>query len=929
MASNYSEFDLLIESIEDLRNIDSIGFDVTAENAFTESKVVMQYNNFENTCNSYIRKIDEALSTLSSIAVDSTKLSDFFDKIKNYRKFDEYQSGIKLKNTAEVDKIKSMYLSQFVSDSANVIDDIMKGKLTETEVSNYCSPANMERMKKQIVRTTLKPQVALKGYYINEEDTVNQRLDQNLLVTFIIPFLRDFGVVKKYIEDEVNNIRNDFRTCVDKINTYNRVIEKLTSENDISESTMKTLNFFMYNFTRFLSQLFAYTSFMMVRKINNYMYNVNSLNELYNELMRYFPDGTTVLHESVLDGTFDDIDEAVMVNDILNGNSATLIAICDRIYRKLRTDYANMDSDRDSLSTLDIETSKIMDSNLYDSIAIIFTNFRQDIASLLENMKDSNIIFNDLIVKCGFENRLTDRYRTAIGSIPSVGIPDAGDLQDKSARYDLFTMMNELAHSSNLCKKLALDIKESYEKFKNVKRDLAFNDANSVNPCLRKELSDFMDEVEVQFRDLVLAICTGLLQRYRNIEDTCKSIMEPTVITVTATESTFGCYIDPFDYVESVEHDILACEDLLNASIFESKVETYNRRKAAKTLGFLYEADEAQNDPNQNNQQNQNVNGNAKTGVEVTDGTPNNQAAQDQNAKAADMVKSGGETSGDPNTDKSKFNFAEFIKNVTAFFDNMVNKFIKTIDKAVPVNQNFFERTKAGLLARSYDNTSLKMANYGALKENIYMTDLAKLKNAVNSLSSETIKSGNKDEITNHLLAFVPGIQNVANKSKGLTNYYKTGKVTEKDVPVTEFKNAKLRDEVSKMVTFCENFYGGGYKQVANQISDIKNTLKNKLQAISNETNEDASAKTGCNTASSVVKLYTAALLNCYRDRANDSIRALRKLVPKRGKNAPAPEGSQPQDQNAEQQPDQNTDQNAEPQQNAAPADGIEEPVSV
>ena len=113
-----------------------------------------------------------------------------------------------------------------------------------------------------------------------------------------------------------------------------------------------------------------------------------------------------------------------------------------------------------------------------------------------------------------------------------------------------------------------------------------------------------------------------------------------------------------------------------------------------------------------------------------------------------------------------------------------------------------------------------------------------------------------------------------------------------------EFKNAKLRDEVSKMITFCEGFYNGGYVQIVNQIKDIKDTLSSKLNAISTDTTENPSAKTGCNAVANTTRIFTAALLNCYRDRANDNIRALKKLVPKHGKNAPGNNQNNQNDQN-------------------------------
>ena len=701
-------------------------------------------------------------------------------------------------------------------------------------------------------------------------------VNSEFLVTFCIPFLRDFEVIKRYLTDDINSIKEDFKSCAKSIDMYNKVINNMLPK--LSDDTIKSLNYFMYNFTRFVSQCFAYVSFMAIRKINAYMYNVNAINNLYSELMDYYSGGEAILHESVMDGSFDDIDEAGLVNDMVYGNASTLVSIADSIYRKLRTDYANINSDRDSLSTLDIETSSPLDSTVYDEIINTFSVINKSLDALKENIKDPSMIFDDALVKAGLDTRLTDRYKIFICTIPKANVPDLDKSKDSDKKYDLFSMMNEFAHASNMCKKVANAINDSYNKFKLVRSHLNENVDPIPDKCMSIEISDYMDSFDVQFRDLVLSISTSLIQRFQIMKDLCETLMAPDVIHLNYAESMDEIEllsegeIQKIDFLEEAYNDIIATNNTFNAIIFEEKVNDFNRMRKNQhlrdVLGPLYEADE-----NQNNQS-----------VEVNDQSGSNPQAQAQNDAAADKIQKSndnGTTSGNPDTEASKFNFGNFLDKIKNFFDTIMKKFSDSISKVSESNKDFIANNKEALLARSYDNITLKMANYGNLKENIYTTDLTKFKNALNSLNSETIANGNADEIANQLLSFVPQVSSIANKSKGLTNYYKTGKASEKDIQMMEFKNAKLRDEVSKMITFCEGFYNGGYAQIVNQIKDIKDTLSSKLNAISTDTTENPSAKTGCNAVANTTRIFTAALLNCYRDRANDNIRALKKLVPK------------------------------------------------
>ena len=134
MSIEYSEYDIVLEEMDTLREIDMIGFDTTKNNFFEDAKQITTYSNFDTVTSNYIQKIDSSFFTLDSVAVDTQKLSSFFNNIKNFRNFDDFESSISLKNTTEVEKIRSMYLSQYVKSAAKIIDSIVAGTFSDTEI---------------------------------------------------------------------------------------------------------------------------------------------------------------------------------------------------------------------------------------------------------------------------------------------------------------------------------------------------------------------------------------------------------------------------------------------------------------------------------------------------------------------------------------------------------------------------------------------------------------------------------------------------------------------------------------------------------------------------------------------------------------------------------------------------------------------------
>ena len=96
MSIEYSEYDIVLEEMDTLREIDMIGFDTTKNNFFEDAKQITTYSNFDTVTSNYIQKIDSSFFTLDSVAVDTQKLSSFFNNIKNFRNFDDFESSISL-----------------------------------------------------------------------------------------------------------------------------------------------------------------------------------------------------------------------------------------------------------------------------------------------------------------------------------------------------------------------------------------------------------------------------------------------------------------------------------------------------------------------------------------------------------------------------------------------------------------------------------------------------------------------------------------------------------------------------------------------------------------------------------------------------------------------------------------------------------------
>lgn len=901
---NYSEYELCLEATSQERIIDLTAFDATAKNFFTESKSFGSYD-LGMVASKYTKMIDEAFANLVHVSTDSAKISDFLSQIKNYPSFDERPLTMPMKNTAEVEKIKTMYLVQFATDAVKTIDDIIKGKIKQVDLLPFFSDANAIRLKKQIVRTALNPVVTLKDY-AKTNPSILCEVDRNFIITICLPFLREFDTQKKVIQDELNTFRNDIVSCRTRVDEYVKTLESMRADGKIPVDRMETLNFFLYNFVRLVEQLITYTSFMELRKINNYAFNVRSLNELYQKIMNYYPNGAAVLHESVLDGTTKDIDEAGMVNDMLQGRPSILMTVADSLYRKVATDYAQMRTADDTNAHSENIMNSIMGSRngtpkIYEDIENMFVSVTKSMGIIMDNLKDPNIIFDDMIEKAMLKDSLSSRFQMLLAKIPYADLPEGDDMDPENMKDIFNPLLAELQASDKNLLQIASAIRDCYAAIKKSKSDIEMNmDSVFKNPSLNRETLEFLDTIELQLRDLVLMTGTHFVTRFKQIDDICENLLKPVEIDVFTPSPEMDHKEERIDFVEMAYESIFESEECVTEMIFESKVADFNYNKMLKNMGLYSEADAPAAPATPTTPAKPETP--AKPDAVQVEEDPNKQsdAAKAQNAEAAAQKT---DANGEKKFDIKKF-FQNFLKTVTSFFDTISSKFKTAMDKILPGNKKFLETSKNSLLNRSYDGLKLKIAPYSNLKKNIYDTDIQKLTMQINSLSAETIIKGDKAEIQSHLLGFIPNIASATTLSKAIQNYYKCGKLIETDIEAIEYRNAQLKVQVTTMIEFSEEYYNGGYLKMSNALGAVKKALTSKMNAIKGELESSTNATSGANAASSIVRTYCGAMLNAYRDRNNDYFKAMRALVPTKGKNVPNQET--PAENTGETQPVEN-----------------------
>ena len=884
-----TQYGLIKEASENTTNYDVACARLLTENVLRSTKELIPV--IDNSSDKYIKKIDDTFTVLSDISVDTEAITAFFEKIQHTTELEDMPLGTPLKNTNDIGRIKPEYLVQVVKDAASTINDIMNSRTSTRDLMTYFSDSLAVKIKKQIV-ISQRGIADVKAYIKSQERPNIVPMDAQAIQTLCIPFLRSFPIKKRELQEEISSVKSAINTTTSLMRSYTDTANGLKAKGQLSDSVIESLNYYLYNLNRIVDECVTFTTFCLLTKIESYTFNINSLMELYRKVNSYNPEGSAVYHESVYEDSMAGLDIDSVVNMAIYGNLSAVKDYARRTFDKAKGAYINASSNK--VENIDFVLNHYTDGYPYGVIKDVFFTISHGLATIIAKMKDNFVSPESVIHSAGFEDSLTSRFGMMISDITSISKYTDALNEGKAKSAILFQILSEMKNSENELDKLSNLIKEVYDKIDETSKYLTMNPDNEIpNEIARQEMILEMERIERDYRNFLGEVLKAVIQRYKVLEDEAELLVDGMVERFDVEPENDGA---PNFNVLAVEA-CMEMEDIYARYVMEAEMSKFRMSKIYKEYGVMLEAEQPATTPQPTTQATpqQTVKATPEGGKEspspeVKDNSNNNPEAAKQNAEAAAQVKD--------ESPEGKKKLQDMIKSlvdkITSYFDNVTKSFMKGVTgKVANSAKELITNYKEALLNRSYNSVELRIYNYFSVKSADILANIKAVTNVVGGINPENVATITEKELFS-FLKFPSGME----PNDYMKLYYKVGPNAKK-VEKVAFKNTDLKNKVSEMIEFCEDFYvNNGYTTLMTDIEALKTAAKNKLNSFktSNASQEQMKAMT---KICSLICVFTGAVLTGYRNRGTHYIFALRKLVPKNA--VKAAEQAQA-DQNAESQ---------------------------
>lgn len=855
------------------------------------------------TTEGYMKKIDDSFSLLDSVTLGNDKIAEFFSSIHQSAIFSEIPLNTPVRDINDIGRINPEYLTQYVKDMANTINDIVNGKVTMRNLMNYYSKSPAVKIKKQIVIRTpaaLSGTNDIKEYFKSQPQATIIQIDGQSLDNTCIPFLRSFPIKKKEMAQEVGLVKNAITESSNLLNSYTDTIVALKTKGKLTPDVVNTLNYYLYNQNRVVEELITYTTFMLVTKINAYTFNINSYNELYTKVVNYVPEGERAFHESVFEYSLASADINDTTNDLIHGNGTAIIDWAQRVYDSVLSQY-NFNSGSSAVEFLVDKYTGY--ANPYGGISNSITEISEGLKQIPMVMRDRFSSPVEIMKKIGLDNQLLDRFNAILNTITDISEYQDNDPNEKT----LLAILGELKDAPEACENLASVIGNCYGAIGDLKR---FIDANisdeTLNPVSMKEMKELLESTERDYCNLVGIIAQNVIQRYKALENLATSLTHDLHGSEEIDCTDIAPTMKP-DYNKTAMESCMDIQDIVNMFMIESEVLRFKEDKYAKEYGVpLFE--EVTNNSGGDTNNNGGTQQEEKKTPDVTE-NPSEQTGTDkkQNEDAANQANA---QDNKKLSERIKDLCKELSKKVEDFFSKVIPDFTKYISTKLSDNSKFLNENRDAIANRSFTGINVKIYNYFGLPAASILSDIQKVSSGISSLTAQDLSSF-KDEkaLQKKLFPFLTPASGME-FDEYMKNYYKVGPNSKAPEKVT-LAGAQLKTKVQEMITFCDDCYtNNGYTQISDAMEALRNATKQKLKAFEKEQNISDDAKKNLSLISREIQVFASAALMGYRDRGTHFMFTLRRLVPKNANKGKSDKGNNTE---TEQTTDQGTtDQNTE-----------------
>lgn len=893
MANFYDEILALEATTASMREFDFEILKTVQESMIQQVPGTMVIQTANQLVDSNIDLLTAGLDKIRMVAVNRHVMISFFEDIYNSDDLLSTPLTTPLKNTSEIEDVRPAQLQSFL-DTINVtVEGITKGKFTKESLKQrFLNPSYLAMMKRNIVRTTI-PDMDYKTLIHSSVEVVPCTVNEQFFTSTVLPFLRSYDEDVKEITIQAQQLMSAMNRGVEMLSDYMEVYNTNNTKLDYKTSMLVML--YLFNITKFFMELSGYASYMLARKMNTYAFNVNSLMELHQKIISFFPEDNAAFHENVVDGMLDDVEDVDVLCNLLDGDASILQQVANRICDQHLFGIQHISSYGDKFHNINDfdEDDRHYDLTPYVNLESIMTAIIKSLYTLEANCKDPMIVFDDLKEKSGFGVPLVDRFSSHINGLSDINTYQTAEETD-DVIYD--TIICELRGFQREMKTFSKYVHDIYT-YANDLDDRIFNNINNefAPTDLLGDTRKFVSEFANSFRDLIIQIVHSLFRRLQGLDvmlgDIEKKKMDPD-LEQQVEDNLVSVENEDFikeSIISGIQDDELLYQDLRT-------MESAKNQKLAleHAYGVMTEADETNN---QNNGQQTQQNSGQQSGSgdnQKKEGNPTVSGSGDGSTDTKGNTETDGKGNNEEGNKQGKKNMSvsEMIKAMGEFFDNILKKFLDAMDRQLEVNKKWLAAHKEELLGKKIRNRQIdNIYPYADDMPDYTVENIRACVSAINGLTVEKLNGMDNNGIDKELFGFIVINAEIPIRDK-IVQWYTT---KDKEMKPITLKNSEIERRFAPMIQYCETFYNGFYKNVSNALRDLKNAWTTKAKAL--ETADTAKVM----YVNKQVKYYAGAVLNAIRDRNYSYLKVLKTFVG-------APPAEKNQEKNQEGQ-EKNTDQ--------------------
>lgn len=870
--------EFVISDVSIFREFDSSNFISNANSSLNKANTKLSFE-----INKYSHFLIKSINSLSETILDKNAVKAY---LSNTIKEPEVKILIDPINLSDVITIKPQYLSEYMRNIASSFDRTIADNISKEEIDRYVSGDMTERVKRQVVKTTIEPGFTNREILKIKNKEPKVLVDLAYIKDKVIPFVEKYELNKANLLGEAQSVLEAIKKAESDFNASIKLIDDMRSAGNVSEDILKKLNYVSYSALRGLIEVISYTTFMTIRKLSSFQANILSCNELYvkslSNIIESYDDNEVTESLKEITGVVGSTTGAVAA-DLIRGKVDAYKVMSDNIYQ-YHTGLIKNPDDATSIYDVngDVSGYNYYDNKVYEDTIKIFIDIAQGLDIILAESDEYLLVFDDIIDNSGFTMELTDRFKGTINKITDISNYASAALGEVNAYQKMLVEIKDFPHNMQRIADIILEDKTRMEtlidRFEhNINGE--FKNAATIN-----ELKIFMTSLTEQYNALINTIAAKYMERLRTLglkADEYNGAVHNAAQPLSDMGDTMSIdVIDNTDYVEMAIEETLDDEEMITKSLFKELEDRYFKLRELSTKGLelVTEAEPAVNANQNQNQTQNNVN---------TQNNPN----QPNNTKPKVVDNSGINSNGSTGLSGLK-------ERIMKWFSDVIQKFSqKAKDLANDQKVKDIKDHQQDLISRSYNNVTINMLPYNNMNPNNIGNDLNKMANTIKNINPQVVQNiQKKEDWYSRVLSMINGgIDANEPLNNQLLNYYKTG--TRQSTQLLSIANNELKTFVSgtmlPYITGYENMVNN-INQRADQVKEALNTCVDKLSTqpatesvnyFEAEANTEVSMGQKANWLKEIVQIYVGSVFNALRDRSNDYISVCHQLIPKKALN--------------------------------------------